>query len=207
MSGKSRQPILGGDDVSLFALPPVAAARALIGCLFEWDGCSGWIVEAEAYSEWNDEACHTHVRPSARRFVDEHPPGTAYVYLNYGVHWMTNVVVGDPVTGERGFVLLRALQPECGLAAMRERRGRQPATDLCSGPGKLSQALGIHGGVHGTVFSGTGCHGFLEIRPSNPAVAGLLVTGPRIGISKAVDLPWRFFLKGNAHVSGPRKGR
>ncbi|MEZ5431705.1 MAG: DNA-3-methyladenine glycosylase [Verrucomicrobiales bacterium] len=139
MSGKSRQPTLGGDDVSLFALPPVAAARALIGCLFEWDGCSGWIVEAEAYSEWNDEACHTHVRPSARRFVDEHPPGTAYVYLNYGVHWMTNVVVGDPVTGERGFVLLRALQPECGLAAMRERRGRQPATDLCSGPGSSAR--------------------------------------------------------------------
>lgn len=182
-----------------FEQSPAACARALLGCLFEWDGCSGWVVEAEAYSEKDDAACHTVFRPSARSFVDAQPPGAAYVYFNYGVHWMTNVLVRDRATGERGFVLLRALEPCEGLDTMRQRRGRDSERELCSGPGKLSQALGITGEHHGMSFSLAGGRGFLPKGRREPP--GVLAAGPRIGISRAVELPWRFYLAGNPHVS------
>ena len=140
-----------------FRRDPVSCARELIGCVFEWDGCAGRIVETEAYAERGDEACHTFFRPSARRFVAEHGAGTAYVYLNYGMHWLFNVLVKGP--HGCGFVLFRALEPVSGVEGMSERRGTGKSEGLCSGPGKLTQAMGIGGDAHGRRFLGEGTRG------------------------------------------------
>ncbi|MDP9291506.1 MAG: DNA-3-methyladenine glycosylase, partial [Verrucomicrobiota bacterium] len=128
---------------SFFERDPVACASELIGCELEWDGCAGVIVETEAYSTIDDEACHTFMRPSAREFVAQHKAGTAYVYLNYGMHWLLNALVknGD----EDGFVLIRALEPKRGIDEMKKRRSLENLTRLCSGPGKLTQALAVRG--------------------------------------------------------------
>lgn len=171
-----------------FHRSPLVCAQALIGCECFSGETSGIIIETEAYAEHGDEACHTAFRPSAREFVETRPIGTAYVYMNYGIHWLTNVLVGDPVTGERGFVLLRALSPMNGLDLMRERRAKSAVRDLCSGPGKLSQALGIDGADHGRSFFEDGW-GFLEGEPLE------FQATPRIGINRAVALPWRFVVR------------
>lgn len=181
-------------DRGFFRRDPLTCARALIGCELLWKGCGGIIVETEAYSVRNDEACHTFSRPSSRRFVADHPPGTAYVYLNYGVHWLLNFLVKGG--SEDGFVLVRALEPTRGIPSMRRRRDTDDPTRLCSGPGKLTQALGIDGSSHGLDFLRGKA---LEISASK-SLHPVLET-PRIGISKAADLPWRFVLKGNPHVS------
>jgi DNA-3-methyladenine glycosylase len=190
-------------DRSFFQRDPVTCARELIGCTLRWGRCAGVIVETEAYGAVNDEACHTWSRPSAREFVAKHPPGAAYVYFNYGMYWMLNVLVKGG--GEDGFVLFRAIEPTEGIAAMTRRREKNlkskipnlksPAW-LCSGPGKLAQALGVTGRDHGRDF----CAG---------AVAGLFLpsavveidAGARIGISRAQHLPWRFTLRGSDHIS------
>ena len=177
---------------------PVDCARALIGCTLRWDGCAGIIVETEAYCEHGDAACHTFTRPSARAFVAAHPPGSAYVYLNYGMHWLANVLVKSP--SGNGFVLIRALEPSAGLDAMRRRRGGdKPDRQLCSGPAKLTQALGIDGQWHGRSLCRSARRGLLAQhgRTASPE----LVSGPRIGISQATELPWRFHAAGNPHVS------
>ena len=196
--------IAPGDKLprSFFESAPDDCARALIGAEFRWDGCAGIIVETEAYSEVNDEACHTFFRPGARRFVDEHPIGSAYVYLNYGMYWLSNVLVIDPATAARGFVLLRALEPLRGLPEMRRRRDRLRERDLCSGPGKLSRALGI---------DGPKAHGFDLADPTDldrGFFAGAknvedsaVVADARIGISRSTDLDWRFCLAGSPHLS------
>ena len=195
----------GGLAVLLFA---VAGQGAFAGCSdgraeFRWDGCSGIVVETEAYAEIGDEACHTFFRPSARRFVEEHPAGTAYVYLNYGMYWLTNVLVKNPLNGHRGFVLLRALQPVHGCDVMRERRGRDRLTDLCSGPGKLSMALGITGDHHGInlVDDETESRGFFRSIPSKNGPQRGVLADRRIGISRSQELAWRFLADDNAHVS------
>ena len=178
---------------AFFKRHPVDCARDLIGAVFRWHGCAGRIVETEAYTAENDEAAHTFFRPSSRRFVAEHPAGTAYVYLNYGVHWLFNVLVKGPEMA--GFVLFRALEPLEGLERMRERRGGGVPRSLCSGPGKLTKALGIDGAAHGMDFLG---------RPETGISAGrrgAVAEGVRIGISRATDLPWRFHERGNSHVS------
>ncbi|BCU76956.1 DNA-3-methyladenine glycosylase [Luteolibacter sp. LG18] len=176
-----------------FQRHPVACARELIGCLFHWHGCAGRIVETEAYAAEGDPACHTFFRPGARRFVASHEAGDAYVYLNYGVHWLFNILVRGG--GMDGFVLLRALEPVAGLEAMRERRPDVRDVDLCAGPGKLTKALGIDGGHHAAAFlDDPQC---LIIRNSAKSV----MEGPRIGISTAVDLPWRFGLAGSVSLS------
>jgi DNA-3-methyladenine glycosylase len=180
--------------VPFFQQHPVTCSRELIGCLFQWNGCSGRIVETEAYTAEGDPACHTFFRPGARRFVAEHEAGTAYVYLNYGVHWLFNVLVKGQEGA--GFVLFRALEPVCGIGAMKERRGKADPRHLCSGPGKLTKALGITGAVHGTAFLDGPETGIF--RGSNLGV----VEGERIGISRGRELPWRFHERGNAHVSG-----
>ncbi|MEM0969507.1 MAG: DNA-3-methyladenine glycosylase, partial [Verrucomicrobiota bacterium] len=180
---------------SFFERTPVTCARELVGCEFHWGRTSGIIVETEAYSEKNDEACHTFSRPSAREFIDLHAAGTAYVYLNYGIHWLTNVVVKHPE--ERGFVLLRALAPLHGKEIMQRRRNKTATKDLCSGPGKLSQALGIDGSAHGTPLVNKTSQGFAH--SSLPVDS--LREGPRIGISKAQDLPWRFGIADSEHLS------
>jgi DNA-3-methyladenine glycosylase len=197
-----------------FQRDPVTCARELIGCTLVWGRCAGVIVETEAYSAVNDEACHTWSRPSARRFVADHPAGAAYVYFNYGMYWMLNVLIKGG--GEEGFVLFRAIEPVEGIATMKRRRAANrrlgkaasnSLTWLCSGPGKLAQAIGVRGRDHGRDFCGGDGIGFL---PPQAPIA--IEEDVRIGISKARDLRWRFLLAGSEHVSArsssvPRGGR
>ena len=187
---------------SFFERDPVTCARELIGCRLRWGSCLGLIAETEAYAALGDEACHTWNRPSARAFVEQHAPGAAYVYFNYGMYWMLNVLVKG-VDGE-GFVLFRALEPMTGLAEMRARRTARraklqkdlPAHALCSGPGKLAQALGVTGADHGRNFCGD--PGISILFPQErPEVE----TCVRVGISRAQHLPWRFLLAKSSHVS------
>lgn len=167
-----------------FNQDPVTCASGLIGCHFRWNGCEGRIVETEAYDALDDPACHTWFRPSARAFVAGHPAGTAYVYMNYGVHWLFNVLVKG---GERsGFVLFRALEPVAGLESMRERRPGVKDPMLAAGPGRLTRAFGIDGSAHGGEFLTGNSTGIFQ---GNPRTS---ISGPRIGISVALDLPWRF---------------
>jgi DNA-3-methyladenine glycosylase len=171
-------------------------ARELIGCRLFFAGCGGTIVEAESY-ERDDPACHAYVGLTDRTEVLFGPPGRAYVYLSYGIHSLLNFVA-EP-EGEAAAVLIRALQPMAGIESMRERRGERPDRELCSGPGKLTEALGI--GLEQN-RADLGREPFLLLPPergSEPEV----VTGPRIGITKAVERPWRFCAAGNPYVSRP----
>jgi DNA-3-methyladenine glycosylase len=176
-------------DESFFDQPSVALARALIGTTLLIDGVGGIVVETEAYRP-DDPASHSYAGPTARNAAMFGPAGRAYVYRSYGIHWCLNVV------GHSGSaVLLRALEPTAGLDRMRDRRGVAAPRALCSGPGKLCQALGVtreHDGARldrppFQMLPGTG--------------AAELVVGPRIGITKAVEQPWRFGLKGSPYVS------
>jgi DNA-3-methyladenine glycosylase len=171
-------------------------ARELIGCRLLFDGVGGTIVETESY-ERDDPACHAYVGLTDRTEVLFGLPGFAYVYLSYGIHSLLNFVC-EP-EGEAAAVLIRALEPTAGLEAMRERRGERPDGELCSGPGKLTEALGIGLELNGADLS---CDPFLLLGPEGrpPAV----VTGPRIGITKAVERPWRFSAAGSRFVSRPR---
>ncbi|MDX2079225.1 MAG: DNA-3-methyladenine glycosylase [Terrimicrobiaceae bacterium] len=179
-----------------FEQDPLTCARELIGARLQWGVHAGIVVETEAYDAEDDPACHTFFRPLARHFVENHPAGAAYVYLNYGMHWMLNALV----KGTRsGFVLIRAIEPLRGVDAMMRRRGLERLTDLCSGPGKLTQAFGIDGGHHGVDLCRTARQGFHREKE-----LPIIASSPRIGISKAVDLPWRFFAVGNPHVSSKR---
>lgn len=187
---------LTADD---FTRSPVDCARGLVGARFRWNGCSGRVVEVEAYAAEGDPACHTFSRPSARRFVATHPPGTAYVYLNYGVHWLFNVLVAGPEGA--GFVLFRALEPLTGVAAMRRRRSQQDLRKLCSGPGKLTQALAIREEAHGREFLGSSRCGLWREDPG-----GGLQASPRIGISRARELEWRFTLRDSPFLSASVPG-
>ena len=181
-----------------FQRDPLSCARELIGCELVWKGVGGIVVETEAYSVRNDEACHTFSRPSSRGFVAEKPPGAAYVYLNYGMHWLLNFLVKGGT--EDGFVLLRALEPTRGIEEMRRRRGMDDLKALCSGPGKLTRALGIDGGFHGRDFFAA--EGPVLLPPTAPPE---ISTGPRIGITRAADLPWRFVASGSRFLSAPVK--
>ncbi len=180
-----------------FTIHPVACARRLIGCELVWEHCSGIIVETEAYAALGDEACHTFLRRGAQKFVDTHPAGTAYVYLNYGIHWLLNVLIKGPEMD--GFVLVRALEPRRGVELMKPRRKLDDPIKLCSGPGKLTQALGIPPSFHGSSL----CHDpqrSFHAAPEGQAPVGI-VEDVRIGISRAADLPWRFLAAGSRYVS------
>jgi DNA-3-methyladenine glycosylase len=185
---------------SFFERPFLEVARDLVGCTLVWDGCAGVIVELEAYAVEGDAACHTMSRPSAREFVARHPAGSAYVYLNYGMYWLLNVLVKGG--GEDGIILLRALEPRAGLELMCARRGRERSEDLCSGPGKLGRAVNLGRHDHGRELAGRSqrarLHGF---QPRDPGFEPDIVADSRIGISRAIELPWRFSLRGNLHVS------
>jgi len=181
-----------------FQRDPRICSRELIGCELLWNGAGGVIVETEAYSVRNDEACHTFHRLSSRTFVAEKPPGTAYVYLNYGMHWLLNFLVKGGA--EDGFVLIRALEPTRGMEEMRQRRGDKEIKNLCSGPGKLTRALGMNGDFHGRdIFDSQGP---ILILPSD---LPRILEGPRIGISRATGLPWRFTKAGSHFLSAPMK--
>jgi len=181
---------------SFFCRDPLICARELIGTELVWGECAGIIVEVEAYAALNDEAAHTFTRPSARAFIERNQPGAAYVYFNYGVHWMLNVLVkGD----ENGFVLIRALEPRRGISLMKKRRGVDDLRKLASGPGKLTQALNISGQDHEMDLCSDRLHCFL----SRPEPAVHIVTDRRIGITRSADLDWRFTLCGSSFVSVP----
>ena len=159
------------------------------------------IVETEAYNAINDEACHTFIRPSTRAFIERNKAGAAYVYFNYGMHWMLNVLVkGDA----NGFVLIRALEPRTGIERMKKRRKLDDVKHLCSGPGKLTQALGITDRQHEMDLCADSRHCF-----ASNAKARLrrvdVVADKRIGISRSAHLPWRFTLRGSPFVSAPVK--
>lgn len=153
-------------------------------------------METEAYSVLNDEACHTFSRPSSRDFVARYCAGTAYVYLNYGVHWLLNFLVKGGT--EDGFVLIRALEPTVGQDQMQKRRNTSSLKNLCSGPGKLTRALQMDRAHHGLdIFSDK------KFRLYPPAQPVTISVGPRIGITKAAHLPWRFVLSGSCFLSAP----
>lgn len=184
-------------DVSFFARSVHAVARELIGCRLFYDGCGGTIVETESY-ERDDPACHAYVGLTKRTATLFGPPGRAYVYLSYGIHALLNAVA-EP-EGQAAAVLIRALEPTAGLEEMRKRRGDRPDTDLCSGPGKLTDALGIGLDANNADLT---ADPFLLL-PPEPSWDGDVITGPRVGITKAVDRPWRFSLAGSPFVSRPR---
>ncbi len=182
-------------EPGFFARDAVAVARDLIGVRLSLDGVGGIVVETEAYDR-EDPASHAFGGQTRRNAVMFGPPGRAYVYRIYGLHWCLNVVCeGQP----KGAVLIRALEPTDGLDLMAERRGTRDPRLFCSGPGKLCQALAV-----------TSAHNGLDLdRPPfalEPAVHPYAVAvGPRIGLSKAVDTPWRFGAAASPFLSRPFK--
>jgi DNA-3-methyladenine glycosylase len=178
-----------------FSLSSVDVARRLIGAILLVDGVGGRIVETEAYDR-EDPASHSFAGPTERNRTMFGAPGHAYVYRSYGIHWCLNVVCCE--SGHGAGVLLRALEPLEGLDQMRERRGVEPASLLCAGPGRLAQALGITRAHDGMALDAPP---FSLILPGQPT-ADVLV-GPRVGISKAVAMPWRFGLAGSRFLSRP----
>ena len=171
-------------------------ARDLIGCTLLYEGCGGVIVETESY-EADDPACHAYVGLTERTRVLFGPPGYAYVYLSYGIHSLLNAVA-EP-EGDAAAVLIRALEPTHGIELMRERRRVKSDLGLCSGPGKLTEALGITLRDNERDLSR---EPFLIAAPAGERPE--VVVGPRIGITKAVENPWRFCAAGNPNVSRPR---
>jgi DNA-3-methyladenine glycosylase len=180
-----------------FKRDPLICARELIGAELVWKRCSGIVVETEAYLTLNDEACHTFTRPSARAFVERNVAGTAYIYMNYGVHWMLNVLVKGGARS--GLILIRALEPRRGLTLMRQRRAVSDIHRLCSGPGKLAQALDITNRHHEMNLCADPRHCFIR----DAALEARVTADPRIGISRAKDFPWRFALMDSPFVSVP----
>jgi DNA-3-methyladenine glycosylase len=182
---------------SFYDRPVVEVARELIGCVVAHDGCSGVIVETEAYHD-SEPACHAFVGLTQRTATLFGPPGRAYVYRSYGIHALLNAVC--EAEGVGAAVLIRALEPAEGTETMRERRGLESLRELCSGPGKLTQALGIglqHNGVDLA-------RGAVRISPPPAAWREVAVeVDRRIGITKAVELPWRFCASGSRFLSRP----
>ena len=170
-------------------------APDLIGATMLVDGVGGIIVEVEAYHH-TDPAAHSYRGPTPRNQVMFGPPGFAYVYRSYGIHWCVNFVCEGE--GSASAVLIRALEPTHGIAAMRRRRHLQDVHALCSGPGKLTEALGIT--IAHNTLSLDRPPIALHARTADVEVAA----GIRIGITKAVELPWRFSAAGSAFVSRPR---
>ncbi len=182
---------------SFYARPVLEVARDLVGCVVSHDGCSGLIVETEAYHD-SEPACHAFVGLTSRTEVLFGPPGRAYVYRSYGIHALLNAV-SEP-EGVGAAVLIRALEPLEGVGVMRARRGLERKEALCSGPGKLTQALAI-----GLQHNG----GDLELGPivfsARPSAWRdvEVAVDQRIGITKAAELPWRFCAAGSRFLSRP----
>jgi DNA-3-methyladenine glycosylase len=182
-----------------YARPVVEVARALIGCTVTHGSTEGVIVETEAYHE-SEPACHAFVGLTPRTRTLFGPPGRAYIYRSYGIHVMLNAVCEPQGVGAG--VLIRALQPTAGLEQMRSRRPlAATVAELCSGPGKLTQALAISLEENATSLSS----GPIRIGPRAPGrEEPHVVDGTRIGISRAVELRWRFCAADSVHVSRPR---
>ena len=184
-------------DQSFLQRPAPEVARALIGVVLLLDGVGGKIVETEAYDR-ADPASHSFAGRTARNASMFGPAGHAYVYRSYGVHWCLNVVCGSEPSG--GAVLLRALEPQQGIDVMRERRGTDVLRDLCRGPGRLCRALAV-----------TGAHDGHSLRVAPFALMdgqGVpeIAAGPRIGITRGTETPWRFGEVGSRFLSRPLGG-
>ncbi|WP_156332635.1 DNA-3-methyladenine glycosylase [Rhodopseudomonas sp. AAP120] len=177
-----------------FARSVHAVAPELIGATLLYGGVGGVIVEVEAYHH-TDPAAHSYGGETPRNAVMFGPPGYAYVYRSYGIHWCVNFVC--EAEGSASAVLIRALEPTHGVDAMRKRRGLDDPRTLCSGPGKLTQALGIT--IAANALPLDAAPFAIHRRTTTPDI----VTGPRIGITKAADYPWRFGLRGSKFVSKP----
>ena len=180
-----------------YARPVLEVARDLVGCTVRHGPTAGLIVETEAYHH-SEPASHAYVGVTPRSATLYGSPGVAYVYRSYGIHALLNAVC-EP-EGEGAAVLIRALEPLDGIDEMRARRGLHRLEELCSGPGKLTQALGVGLDLNATSL----LDGPIRFGPpvrERPAVE--VVVGPRIGITKAVELPWRFCALGSRHVSRP----
>jgi DNA-3-methyladenine glycosylase len=190
-------------DADFYARPVLHVARDLIGCTIEHEGSTGVIVETEAYHD-SEPACHAFIGLTQRTRTLFGPPGRAYVYRSYGIHALLNAVC-EPA-GVGAAVLIRALEPVAGIEAMSARRagnGSAPVRerDLCSGPGKLTQALGVSLADNDTSLQS----GPIRVGPREGKwLAPSVVAGSRIGISRAVELQWRFSAAGNPYVSRPR---
>jgi DNA-3-methyladenine glycosylase len=188
---------LNGLAPEFFARSVHEVAPDLIGCELRFDGVGGVIVEVESY-ERDDPACHAYVGLTPRTETLFGPPARAYVYLSYGIHSCLNFVC-EP-EGDAAAVLIRALEPRWGIDRMRRRRGRAELRDLCSGPGKLTEALGIQLKWNGAALTeppfelGDRAEEWREVRVG---------TGPRIGITRAAELPWRFCAADSPYLSRP----
>jgi DNA-3-methyladenine glycosylase len=174
----------------------VRVARQLIGKSLLLNGVGGIIVETEAYDE-EEPAAHSFIGQRPHNAALFGPPGRAYVYRSYGIHWCLNLVCREP--GHGAGVLIRALEPTTGIADMQQRRGREDRRLLCSGPGRLGQALQVTNDLNDRSVAAAPFK--LAASIDGPSV----IRGPRIGISKAMDLPWRFGLKGSVFLSSPFK--
>ncbi len=181
---------------NFFARSVHAVAPDLIGATFLFNGVGGRIVEVEAYHQ-TDPAAHSFIGPTERNAVMFGPPGYAYVYRSYGIHWCVNFVC-EP-EGSAGAVLIRAIEPLEGLAKMRRRRGAMDERLLCAGPGRVCEALGITRAHNGMPLDAPP----FELRRRTGKVE--IAVGPRIGITKAVDHPWRYGLAGSRFLSKPFK--
>jgi DNA-3-methyladenine glycosylase len=177
---------------AFFARSVHEIAPELIGATLLVNGVGGVIVELEAYHH-TDPAAHSFRGPTARNMVMFGPPGFAYVYRSYGIHWCVNFVCEKQ--GSASAVLIRALQPTHGIPAMRRRRGLHDERSLCSGPGKLTEALGITDAHNGLALDAPPIA--VHARTEKPDI----IAGVRIGITKAIDLPWRYGLKGSKFLS------
>ena len=172
-------------------------ARDLIGCGVAVGETAGVIVETEAY-EASDPACHAYIGRTARNEVLFGPPGHAYVYLSYGIHSLLNFVTERE--GSASAVLIRALEPTDGVELMRERRGREDIEGLCSGPGKLTEALGVDLSLNGADL----LQPPFDVSERSASLGAVeIVASERIGITKAADLPWRYSAAGSRYVSRP----
>ena len=179
---------------AFFARSVLEVAPDLIGATLLVNGVGGIIVEVEAYHH-SEPAAHSFRGPTPRNLVMFGPPGFLYVYRSYGIHWCMNLVCEKE--GSASAVLIRALEPTHGMATMRRRRGVADDRALCSGPGKLTEALGITHAQNGLALDAPPFAMFA--RKGDVEV----VTGVRIGLTKAVDLPWRYGLKGSRFLSKP----
>lgn len=184
-------PALGED---FFARPVAQVAPELIGCTLLVRGVGGTIVETERYQQ-DDPASHSHRGPTPRARVMFGPPARLYVYRSYGLHWCVNLVAEPP--GQGAAVLLRAIEPLHGLDEMRARRPGHADRLLCSGPGRLCAALGIDDTLNGARLD----DGRVSVHA--PAEPLEVVAGPRIGISRAQDRPWRYCARGSRFLSRP----
>jgi DNA-3-methyladenine glycosylase len=173
-------------------------ARDLVGCTVRHGATAGRIVEVESY-HMEEPAAHSFVGVTPRTEVLFGPPGRAYIYRSYGIHALLNAVCEPEGVGAA--VLIRALEPVDGLDLMRERRGLEPVHELCSGPGKLTQALDIELHLHGSSLLGDGPIEILP--PAGDDRPDALAVGERIGITKAMELPWRFSDPRSRSVSRP----